>query len=221
MPSSTTVTLAIDPALDTVATQPVDRRSRQWLEQAGFVRDDGTGKHRVRKDAPVVRIVSDAYGLLNRAGYDVLRLYSEQEQRQSATQPDPDAPSLTRAPGTIRLHTVAHDITTGHLVVHAQLREAAGSTRVLVHFPADGMAGILATEDTSFFGITLYPSLDEAVAAFGYPLTTPAPVPEARRAAATATSSAESTGQASGTARPDPAAPSPVPQPRAATAARL
>ncbi|MER7701640.1 hypothetical protein ABTX81_01895 [Kitasatospora sp. NPDC097605] len=135
------------------------------------------------------RLVSDATRLLNTAGYDVLRLYSETEQRQSVTEPATEESAKTRAPGTIRAHHLVSDLIAGRLVVHARLRRADGPTQLLGSFPADGAAAVLATDGTGFFGITEYPDLDAAVAAWGHPLTASPSQPEPRRAAVSASRS--------------------------------
>ncbi|MFB8203106.1 hypothetical protein [Kitasatospora purpeofusca] len=196
MPSPT-ITFAADPADGTLAAEPVDRPSRQWLEQAGLVRDDATGLHRPRRDTSpsvVPRLVIDATRLLTAAGYDVLRLYSEAEQRQAVAEPATEAPSLTRGPGTIWVHAVAADVAAGRLVVHARLSEAAGPTRLLASYPADGTAAVLTTEGNRFFDVTPHDDLDAAAVAFGHGPILPAPASDTPRTdAATARSAAAAT----------------------------
>ncbi|GAB7185634.1 hypothetical protein [Kitasatospora sp. NPDC001095] len=218
MPSPT-ITFAVDPALDAVAALSVDRSSRQRLEQAGFVRDDATGLHRVSRttaESLAPRLVTEATRLLNAAGYDVLRLYSETEQQQSVTQPAPEEPTMTRAPGTIWAHHLASDLISGRLVVHARLSKADGPTQLLTSFPADGAAAVLSTDGTGFFGATEYPDLDAAVVGWGYPLTSPFPQPEPRRAVASASRSTRYVENANEVVLPDPALSSRMPAPRAA-----
>ncbi|MFJ1707576.1 hypothetical protein [Kitasatospora sp. NPDC088346] len=193
MPSPT-ITFAADPAGATLAAEPVDRASRQWLEQAGLVRDDATGLHRPPRDTSpsvVPRLVIDATRLLTAAGYDVLRLYSEAEQRQAVAEPATDAPSLTRLPGTIWVHAVAADVAAGRLVVHARLSQAAGPTRLLASYPADGTAAVLTTEGNRFFDVITYDDLDAAAVVLGHEPILPIPASDTPRAdAATARSAA-------------------------------
>ncbi|MFJ9446763.1 hypothetical protein ACIRRH_33625 [Kitasatospora sp. NPDC101235] len=218
------ITFAVHPVLDTVAALSVDRSSRQWLEHAGLVRDDATGLHRTpRTTAPSVtpRLVAEATRLLNAAGHDVLRLYSEAERQQSVTQPATEEPTLTRAPGTIWAHHLTSDLIAGRLVVHAQLSTADGARHLLASFPADGAAAVLSTDGgTGFFGTTEYPDLDAAAAVFGHPLTLPFPLPEPRRAAVSASRSTRYVENAAGIALQDPAAAPHMVAPRAAAGAR-
>ncbi|MFF2955685.1 hypothetical protein ACFVVU_30605 [Kitasatospora sp. NPDC057965] len=176
-----TIPIAVDPATDVLAALPVDGASRRLLDQAGFVHDEATGVQRLRESTSPTsasRAVTDAVHRLNAVGYDVLRLYSDTERRKAITQPAPDDPTMTRAPGTIWMHHVASDVTAGRLVVHALHREAAGPVRLLAGFPTDGTAAVLATEGSGFFAVTEYKDLDAAVAAFGYPLVAPFPQPD-------------------------------------------
>ncbi|MGW3185713.1 hypothetical protein ACWDD9_41235 [Kitasatospora sp. NPDC001119] len=213
------ITFAVHPALDTVAARSVDRSSRQWLEHAGLVRDDATGLHRTPRTTATSatrRLVAEATRLLAAAGYDVLRLYSEAEQRQSVTQSAPEEPTMVRAPGTIRAHHLASDLIAGRLVVHAQLSAADGSRHLLASFPADGAAAVFTTDGgTGFFGATEYPDLDSAVAAWGHPLTVPAARPEPLRAAVSASRSIRHAEGADDAAPRKPAASSSVVPPRA------
>ncbi|WP_395297313.1 hypothetical protein ACF9IK_30670 [Kitasatospora hibisci] len=186
MPSPT-ITIAVDPTLDAVAAMPVDRSSRQRLEQAGFVRDDMSGLHRLRRDtaeSTAPRIIADATRLLTTAGYNVLRLYSKEEQFQAVDPAKEPGPMLTREPGTIWRHHVASDIAAGHLVVHARRSEAAGTTSFLASYSEHGDAVILATEGAGFFGVSRYPDLDSAKAALEWPTTPSLPPAPSRRAAA-------------------------------------
>ncbi|MCG6496985.1 hypothetical protein [Kitasatospora sp. A2-31] len=193
MPSPT-ITFAIEPSSSLLSAKAADRASRQWLEQAGLVRDDATGLHRPRRatsSSVAPRLVLDATRLLTAAGYDVLRLYGEDEQQQAVTGPAIDVAPLTRAPGTIWVHQVAADVAAGRLVVHARLTEAAGPTRLLASYPADGTAAVLTTDGGRFYDVATFGDLDAAALAFGHPATLPAPTPEAPRTdAATARSAA-------------------------------
>ncbi|GJF32653.1 hypothetical protein KNE206_53530 [Kitasatospora sp. NE20-6] len=204
-----TITFAVDPVLGLVAAA-VDRRSRQWLEQAGLVRDDASGLHRLRRDTAEPtgrRIISNATGLLNSVGYDVLRLYSETEQRQAAAHPSA-GPAVTREPGTIWVHHVGSDIVAGRLVVHAALNEADGPVRLLADYPAYGRAAVLSTEGGGLYGIAEFGDLAAAVAAFGHSLAPQFPAREPRTASAAAiTSRAFTLGPVSVTRTQDTATP--------------
>ncbi|MFF2746444.1 hypothetical protein ACFVVA_12960 [Kitasatospora sp. NPDC058048] len=217
------ITFAVHPTLDTVAARSVDRSSRQWLEHAGLVRDDATGLHRTpRTTAKSVapRLLAEATRLLNAAGYDVLRLYSEAEQQQSVTQPAPEEPTVTRAPGTIWAHHLASDLIAGRLVVHAQLSMADGPRHLLTSFPPDGAAVFTTDGGTGFFGATEYPDLDAAVAAWGHPLAVPAARPEPLRAAVSASRSTRYAEGADELALREPAASSRKVPPRAVSGLR-
>ncbi|MEU9074577.1 hypothetical protein AB0D22_07825 [Kitasatospora sp. NPDC048538] len=193
MPSPT-ITIAVDPTLDAVAAMPIDRSSRQWLEQAGFVRDEASGLHRLGRDtakSTAPRIIAEATRLLNTGGYNVLRLYSRKEQLQAVDSAKEPVPVLTREPGTIWRHHVASDIAAGHLVVHARRSEVAGTTSFLASHSEGGDAVVLATEGTGFFGVTRYPDLDSAKAALEWP-TAPSlpPAPSRHTAASSRTTTA-------------------------------
>ncbi|GAA2267322.1 hypothetical protein GCM10010430_60650 [Kitasatospora cystarginea] len=206
-----TITIAVDPALDTVAALAVDRSSRQWLEQAGFVRDDATGLHRLRRDTPASigqRISAEATRLLTTSGYTVLRLYSEDERQQALAVSPEQGPALTREPGTIWMHHIASDVAAGHLVVHARLSVAGGETKLLASYPMTGGAAIFSTEGGGYFGVTEYADLETATADFGHPLEPSTPPFPSRRAAAssrTAPLSAPSTAVAASRADHSPA----------------
>ncbi|KQV20950.1 MULTISPECIES: hypothetical protein [unclassified Kitasatospora] len=210
MSSSLTITIHLDPALETLTAASVDNRGRQQLEQAGFVRHDATGLHRLRRDTPMSvgrRISTDATRLLTASGYDVLRLYAAEEQQQAVVAGTADGPVLTREPGTIWMHHVASDIQAGHLVVHARRSKADGTTSFLTGYAADGDAAVFITEGGGFFGVTRYEDLDTARADFGLPLEQPVPAPAVRTAAA-ATRTALATAPA---LPPDRALPVPAP----------
>ncbi|MBV6695540.1 hypothetical protein KV557_00165 [Kitasatospora aureofaciens] len=182
-----TITFAVDPALDSVAALAVDHSSRQYLEQAGFVRDDATGLHRLRRDTPASvgqRISAEAARLLTASGYTVLRLYSEDEQQQALAASPEQGPALTREPGTIWMHHIASDVAAGHLVIHARLSVASGETKLLASYPMTGSAAIFSTEGGGYFGLTEYEDLETATADFGHPLEPSIPSSPSRRAAA-------------------------------------
>ncbi|MGW2540715.1 hypothetical protein ACWC5I_07545 [Kitasatospora sp. NPDC001574] len=177
----TYVTLTHDAGLATYVASAPDRHSAQQLEQAGFVRHDASGLHRLRRDTPLSvgdRMIRDAARYLHAVDYGILRLYSEDEQRRQAPQAaagDP-APAQTTAPGTIRSHHVGADVARGHLVLLARFSGAYGETELLGTYPATGAAATFYTEaDSDWWGIDHHDGLDRAVASFGRPLSLPAP----------------------------------------------
>ncbi|MFC9327926.1 hypothetical protein [Kitasatospora sp. NPDC057015] len=190
MPPSPFITIAADPTLGTLAAVGIDRTTRQLLERAGFVRDDATGLHRLRRSTSAAvgtRIAADATRLLTGAGYRVVRLYSEAEQQEALAPCAQPERVMTREPGTIWMHHVAADIASGQLVVHAR-SSAADGTYLLAEYPATGEAAVLTTEGNGFFGATHYADLDRAKEAFGHPLALPPPPREHGRAAAASAS---------------------------------
>ncbi|MET8623739.1 hypothetical protein ABZW30_08280 [Kitasatospora sp. NPDC004669] len=186
------MTIAHLPDHDTIAVEPPDRLSTQWLEQAGLVRDDDTGLYRFRRDtdsATSSRQLSNARRLLAVAGYGVTRVYSEAEQRESRQMHRPWAtpgPPRTSGGQTAWVHLVSDDVANGHLVVHADHQGSEGEIELLVSYPATGEAATFYSEGGGVYGASRHPDLASARAeweSFGYASAPPVPG-SPRRAAA-------------------------------------
>ncbi|MFF2657390.1 hypothetical protein ACFVUH_08490 [Kitasatospora sp. NPDC058032] len=205
----TYVTLTHDVGLATYVASAPDRHSAQELEQAGFVRHDASGLHRLRRGTPLSvgdRMIRDAARYLNAVDYGFLRVYSEDEQRRQAAAGVP-GPAQTTAPGTIRRHHVSADVARGHLVLLARFSGAYGETELLGTYPVTGGAATFYTEaDSDWWGVVRHDGLDRAVADFGRPLSLPAPAGSRGDAARAASRNAAQLRSAAASATPAQAA---------------
>jgi len=192
-----TVTVGHRPDLGLLVAAAADRHSAQWLEQAGFVRDDALDLHRPRRDTPASvaeRQLRDATRLLTADEYGVTRVFSEAEQR-ARTEIRPtwveDSPAQTMG-RTARPELITSDICNGHLVLLASHDSPYGSRELLGRYTATGEGVVFYTEAAGglpVYGIGRYADLDSAIAAWtssGYAAQLPAV--GARRSAALSSS---------------------------------
>ncbi|MEV4559448.1 hypothetical protein AB0K51_20995 [Kitasatospora sp. NPDC049285] len=179
------VTVGHRPDLGFLVAAAADRRSAQWLEQAGFVRDDQLDLHRPRRDTSASvaeRQLREAIGMLIADEYGVTRVYSEAEQRaRIENRPTwvEDGPAQTTG-RTARPELITSDVCNGHLVLLASHDSPYESRELLGRYTATGEGVVFYTEAAGgmpFYGIGRYPDLDSASAAWtssGYAAQLPA-----------------------------------------------
>ncbi|MFJ4676864.1 hypothetical protein [Kitasatospora sp. NPDC088783] len=176
----THVTVGYDAALGAHIAVAPDAVCAAQLEEAGFLQHGADVLYRLPED-PVISaewVIRDAARLLAAHGYGLLRLYSEDEQRQQAAQAGPEGetrPVRTTGPGTVFGHHVSADIEAGHLVISGRYSGVYGQLELLGSYPATGRAATFHTEQGSgWWGVVHYPDPSAAEEGFGRPLSPPA-----------------------------------------------
>ncbi|MFJ1795249.1 hypothetical protein [Kitasatospora griseola] len=213
------VTVGHRPDLGFLVAAAADRHSAQWLEQAGFVRDDQLDLHRPRRDTSASvaeRQLRDAIGMLTADEYGVTRVYSEAEQRARVeNRPAWIEDGPTRTTGrTAWPELITSDVCNGHLVLLASHDSPYESRELLGRYTATGEGAVFYTEAAGgrpVYGIGRYADLDSALAAWassGYAAQLPAV--GARRSAALRSSPSR---PAHTPSSPPPAAPARPTQP--------
>ncbi|MFD7730467.1 hypothetical protein ACFV6F_08790 [Kitasatospora phosalacinea] len=222
----THVSVAYDAALGAHTALAPDAVCAAQLVEAGFLRHGADILYRLPEE-PVVsaeRMIRDAARFLAAHGYGLLRLYSEDEQRQQAEQAGPAGearPVRTTGPGTVFHHHVSADIEAGHLVINARYSGAQGEVELLGTYPATRKAATFYTESGStWWGVVHYPDLSAAEEGFGRPQSLPAatspPAADARASAAHTTTRNADRLHPDLPSAPAPAAPAPAKAPRLA-----
>ncbi|GAA2092115.1 hypothetical protein GCM10009759_17480 [Kitasatospora saccharophila] len=220
------MSVAYDAALGTHTALAPNAVCAAQLMEAGFLQHSADVLYRL-PEKPVISaewMIRDAARLLAAHGYGLLRLYSEDEQRQQAEQAGPAGearPVRTIGPGTVFHHHVVDDLAAGHLVIHARYSGAHGEAELLGTYPATGKAATFYTEsDSSWWGVVHYPDLDAAEEGFGRPQSLPAaispPATDARASAAHTTTRNADRLHLDLPSVPAPAAPAPAKAPRLA-----
>jgi len=172
--------------------EPVDRRSRQLLERAGFVCATSIGLHRLRRDTSAsiaVRQIRDATHHLTRGGYSVTYVLGQLDQQHSR---HPSGWLAFGPPRTVERHSfdpedMSADVINGHLLVLARHYSGFNDLAMLAVYPATGRAITLSNQDGSDDLLAVHFSdLASAQEHFGHPITV-IPKPASRRAAAQST----------------------------------